>query len=182
MEHLRVVHPYVAPWRQYLMVALCIVAGGWIFYAWNRQWTRVMPGTDGWAPNAAIAARFESPMQAAVAGRPISDVLVILYSGDKPSMAGKPVRLNRVCVRNMTDHGAFWVSQLGTQPVFVAPTPGAGSVKLGQSVNVEGMLARMPSADQLRARYPHLSDEQVAELEADGLLVEASEIEVRGWY
>ncbi len=182
MQPIRVVNPEPEPWLAYLMVGLCIVFGGWIFYEWNRNWTRLMPGTDGWAPNAAIAAQTVSLMQATAAFRPIGDVLIVKYAHNKPGLVGRRVQLDEVGVRAVSGEGAFWVSQLGTQPVFVVPQPSAGRVRFAQSVNLTGTLRMAPPRVQIRAKWPRLTDQQLAQLDSDRLYIEADHVEPVGWY
>jgi hypothetical protein len=181
MEYLRVIRLERIPWQAYLMVALCLAAGGPILYLWNRQWTRVSPGAEAWAPNAAIAAAEESRMQAEAAGKPITDVMMILAPHDWRQAAGKRVQLDSVGVRWTAGGRGFAVSQMGTPPVFVAlATP--LNADPNRCVSLTGVLEPVPGRSQLRERFPMLGDRQLDELERDRLWVAADHVEVEGWY
>ncbi len=169
-------------WRVFLAATVLAVATGWIFYAWNTQWTRVKAGEDGWSPNAALAARTDSVMQAEAAHAPITDVLV-LASGGGRALAGWPVQLDNVCVRWTAGTGMVAVSQIGT-PVIIAALPGSTvtTVKTNQSINLVGIVRRAPDRSETHVRWPELTERELAALERSGVYIEASQIQVNGWY
>ena len=153
------------PWKIYGAIAFGLVAGPYIFYLWNSQYERVPPGTPGWAPNAAVAARTESQMVRLAAHAPVTDALVILAERDPRNLAGQPVLLARAGVRRLAGEGAFWAGHVGTPPVLVVSKT---RVAAGDAVLVTGTVRQAES----QGRWPGLGE--------NGLYVEADNVEVLG--
>ncbi len=181
MPHTEIAEGPYRPWQVYVMVALCLVAGPWIFYLWNQHWQRVIPGIDNWEPNAALAATTDSIMHARAAGEPITDTLILLATHDKKSLAGQRIQLDQVGVRWTLGNGGFAVSQLSIQPVFVL-APNARNIAPGEAVSLSGTIQPMLNRDELRKRWPGLSDRLLAELQSDGLYILADSVVTLGRY
>jgi hypothetical protein len=183
MNPIRVIPRRSVPWRTYALAAILVAAGPLIFYGWMRHWDRVPPGAPAVEPNSWIAAKSESRMQAAAAFKPIMDTQVIAQAQPRDSLIGNPVTLVSVEVRSVTA-GGFWVSQLHAPMIFVAAAPDARAtpVQYGESVNLEGVIQRLPSTSGIQQRWPGLSGPDLQRLEEQAVYVEASEVTVNGQY
>ncbi len=179
-----VIHASRVPWKVYTILLILLVAGPFIFFEWVRHWPRVEPGMPASEPNSWIAAQSDSRMQQAAAFKPIMDVQVIAEGQPRQTLYNLAVDLNPVGVRSAPDAGGFWVSQVRTEPVFVAYAAGAMrvTVKWRDSVDVRGHIRQLPSREEVERRWPGLKGHDLERLLGQGVYIEADEVAVNGVY
>lgn len=104
---------------------------------------------DPIATEAVLPAAVEpAPIEAAaVAGPPISDVILIVDAPDRPVLAGREVRLANMRVLDVVGDRTFFVGPDANRRLFVVlneAVPGDSAIDInpGQTVNLQGVLRR----------------------------------------
>lgn len=125
----------------------------------------------------------------------------VLLAGKGSQLIQKPIVLSGVTVQRRSsgknthpkDLGranvpAFWVGPSANQRVLVVIPNGlvpvdmgnsTATVKPGDAVNITGTVRQAPDVTQLEAVY-HLGKQEISVVQREGVIVEASAIDVRG--
>lgn len=132
---------------------------------------------------------------------PTQHNLQLMLSGKGSQLVQKPIVLLRVAVQGKppgkntnpkdlgeTHNPAFWVGPSPTHRVLVIIPNGlvpvnmsnnTAAVSPGDLVNITGTVRKAPDATQLKAVY-HLSKDEIDVVHREGVIVQASAIDVRG--
>ncbi len=194
------------PWWIWLLIALAVAALIWLLFALlSDEWGENPAGGEGEAGNApatttaqqgeattaAQEGGAEAPattdQQAAAAGEPITDVLVIVTEPDRQVLVGRQVQFAGVNVQSVVGDRTFWVGPSQDQQLFVvldeeldaSGAEGRVDVNTGQTIAITGTIRRLPSVEEAQRQWG-LSEATAAELENEEIFLSAERVQITG--
>lgn len=159
----------------WIVIAAAIVCIIWI--AWG------FGGTGGWwwgnRNHPSVASEINNGPSAAHP-LPTGSGVAVLNANNKQAYIGKAFDAINVTVRNKVNDNALWVGRQGSPMLVILGAAGASAsnanIASGEAINVTGTVLKAPPAQQAKSQWK-LSDDDVNQLEQQGVYIQATQVQ-----